>query len=231
MDAMLREMGEEAAEGYLKPLMQTLGAGLHSCRHNSSQSLSFMGVPMGISLATAGMAFGRIDNDMKSFNKTARIAIDESLLDLSHLDNNEKSIVRDHLPEFQSVKLSDAPSVYGTSSPPSVRLGSLFPDGGRYDTLFTDYQGTGKAPLLDSNQQVSLPIQGLVSGDWWFSLPDFTFFTFGFKSIPVIDNIQIGISYLPPYYWKIDGIGEHKYQVFSYKVQHEWSALVPRLAD
>ncbi|MBF0432120.1 MAG: hypothetical protein HQK83_12625 [Fibrobacteria bacterium] len=223
IDQVLIEIGDDAAAGYVSPLMNTFGCGMLSGLHNSSKPLSFYGLPMGISIASASVSFGQISEKMKTFHFKGDLYlrdIFESSVANSGLSENQKN---DLIPRIVQYEKEDAISVFGSQTPDSVRLASLISDPDYYHRLFV-------AGPLDSNLNFALPFKGIVSGNWWVSLPNVTFFTFGFNEVPMIDNIQLSVSYLPDFTQNVGGM-EMEFNIFNYRIQHAFSPYFPGLKN
>ncbi|MFC1584018.1 DUF6588 family protein [Fibrobacterota bacterium] len=223
LDRVLLEMGKDAAPGYLSPFMNTMGTGMNNGWHNSSKSLSFLGLPMGISVASMAFTIGQITDEMRTFDFKGdiplRLLMDESLL--------PPGFPMDTLPEYITVEKNDVATIYGSDEIDSLTWGDIISQTDYpilYDLIFNDPAG----PQRDPNENAfPLPFRGLVPGDWWGSLPNITAATVGLRKIPLIDNIQLGLSYVPTLERNVEGIGTMKFDFLSYKVQHEFTALIP----
>jgi hypothetical protein len=234
METVLLEMGSEGVEdGYLDPLMHTVGKGMNNGWYNSSKTLSFFGLRMGISIYSMAFTFGQITDDMKTFDFDGDIPFSPILEQYVNLSLVPDSI-RQQLPDRVHIQQRDVPTIYGSDEPDSITLGSMLSsDPDLYSALFEE-QDTGGVTipaLLDSSIGFALPFRGLVSGEWWGSLPNITAISLGLTKIPGINNIQLGLSYIPTIVTKNSkGLGELEFGFFSYKVQHEFTAHIPGIS-
>lgn len=224
----LGDIGQDAAKGYLGPIATFLGTSMNSGWYNSSKSLGMFGLPVGISVGSISEGFLNVDDNMRFFTFSGNIPLaaivdpmlpaGQKMADLKALPGN------DSLQLAVPFSIDSVPTVFGPDSGRQVTIGELFASAN--DTTrnrLLKSPGFGIAAPLDSNDVVELPFAGIDFKGLMPTIPNATMFTLGVKKIPVVDNIQLGLRFLPEI--ELGDFG--KVSQFGVKVQHELTHLLP----
>ena len=235
-DAML-EIGEDAAKGWFGPAVTLFGVGMNSGWYNSSKSLSMFKMPVGISVASVNIALMGVDDNLRFFDFEGSLpaapimdpiaqGLGASSWDalLAPLPANQ----RESLKEI-NFSVPDVPTVLGPKERKSVTIAELFQsyqadNPAIYTALFDPAVGLLRT---QGSQTVTLPFFGLDVPSTMIS-PAFqvTSLTIGVKEIPGLDNIQLGIRFMPT----LSG-SDMEFSWWGFKLQHEITPHLPMMSS
>lgn len=143
----LQEMGEEAAQGYLKPFVSGVGVGMNSQWSYTAKTMSFLGLPIGFN-AYIGYPIVSVSKSMKTFDFHGSMPI-ASLLDSYQMPNNLNvdsvstlmSDIMDTTYDLSApvtVDAKDIPTIYGSDKKKKTTLAALSGNS-PYLALIEDY--------------------------------------------------------------------------------------------
>jgi hypothetical protein len=250
----LMEIGKDAVEGYMGPGVTWFGTSMNSGWYNSSKSLSFFKLPIGISVVSLGFPFVNITEEMQTFDFDGDIPVapimdpfveSANLPGINTWDELVTSINQTlttlgqptmNFPKAIPFKAEGVPTIFGPDSTKKIQVSELFADFKAQNplayALMFDGAGTGvpgyTAPLEPVvNRDVELPFAGIDYTGIAPSFPTSTALTLGIKKIPVVDNIQLGLRWFPTLdFGELGSIGQ-----LGLKLQHEITPHIPMLSS
>jgi hypothetical protein len=224
---VLGDLGKDAAQGYISPFVTWMGTGMNSGWYNSSKSLEMFGLPVGISVAQLGFPMIKVNDDMREFAFSGSLPVAPLIPHYDTLKAAAQS-AGTPLPDYLSFA-ANVPTIFGSSKAAKITYADFFApaDAATKAYLFNDIDPItpGLQSVIDPNDSLTLPFAGIDFEGIAPSIPTITAFTVGVKSIPVIDNIQLGIRYFPTL--EMDNFGE--INMFGLKLQNEFTKFIPVL--
>lgn len=223
LQEQLLTIGAEAAPKYLTPFMQVIGTGLNNGWYKSSKNFSMFGLPIGFNAGSMAFTGGLITDDMRTFDFTGTINL-KPIIEEPARERLEATYpgvpsafidsIMGTLPQEATFTKTNVPTIFGSQVPEELSVADL---------LEGDPAALSTINQIDptiASQSVPLPFIGMIPGDFWASVPNINLLTVGIKKIPLINNIQAGVSYVPSVDRNLPGLGDVQFKYLSYKIQH-----------
>lgn len=246
----MQEIGEDAIQGYFEPFATGIGVGMNSQWAYSSKTASFLGLPVGVSLYI-GYPLIMVDDKMKTFTfegsiptgavlsefaDRAGISLDSMALVATGGDQDEANkLLQDLSKDSLDIPATEVPTVYGSDKQKKLAFQDII-KGSLVDSLIKSYNSAANqanALVPDSLQldtirtsdSIPLPFRGL-NISFAPSLPPVGA-NFGFSSIPVLDNLTLGVRFIPMIsHEDLGSVG-----MLGLSVQHEITNHIPILGS
>ncbi len=228
LQEQLLTIGADAAPRYMLPFMEIIGTGLNNGWYKSSKKISMFGLPVGISAASFALTGGKVTESMKTFDFSGSLyirGIVESQIEeeFAFLSQDMKDSILEAFPETVEFEKNNVPTIFGATEPESLTIAELLEE---YPEAYETIEQIN--PELAASG-LPLPFIGIIPTDYWAALPNINFITVGLTKLPIIDNIQIGLSYIPEFEDEVEHLGTVKFNYLSYKIQHEFTPFLPVL--
>ncbi len=247
---MFQELGKTAIQGYFGPAITFFGTGMNSGWYNSSKPYSFIGLPVGISVATVSVPFVVMSDNMRYFDFAGKLPIKgllKSAIPVS-IDTLEAVVLaafpNDTTLGFEDetfFKIDSVPTIFGDDSTRKVTISDFLTDTSgtetktlltikKYNELMNQVaQSTGtSADTIPLDNEIELPFVGGNAADILPAGLNPTSITVGVSKIPVVDNMTIGIRFLTPN-WLDEDLEEEfgEIKLFGFMLQHNFDHLIP----
>lgn len=217
----LEKIGRDAVQGYVGPGVTLLGAGANSGWYNSSKSYKFLVLPVGFSVATFAVPIMSIKEDMRSFDFEGRLPIKALIPNWDAIKNDisvqaAAAASGSTIPDEIDFKVDNVPTMFG-SKKAKVESTQVFLAAMNTQVL-NAMIASGMLPAT-----VTLPFVGIDAPGILPSMPKIIAATVGVSKIPVVNNLQVGLTYAPPL--TVPSLGKAGY--LGLKLQHEITPHIP----